>query len=465
METDTLAPPETKPAQIPFKYHKGKGLFGDAMEFLENTAEFCTKYADTKGDWYAIRILMVRKLFISFRPEVLSYVLQKNAKNYQKGLAYNDMKLFLGEGLVTSEGDFWRRQRRIVQPAFTKTNLAKLFDGMAAESERYFQEMKARTTKGETLDMALEMMHVTANIVMTSLFSKTNDRDQEQMYESMEYMQSVVLKHLYHPYLKPWYYVDGTMKKFNGMKKELDDMMYGWIEERRKMTERPADLLTMLIESTDSETGEGMSDLQLRDEIATLYIAGHETSANALAWTIYELSQKPEIIAKLREEEERVLNGRTPNFQDIMQLTYTKQVLDEGMRLYPPAYVISRLAIEDDIVEGVKVKKDENIYMSIYALHRNPAYWENPTEFNPDRFTPEEVKKRPKMTYMPFGAGARMCIGNHFAMMEMQMILIMFVRNFNFDLTAGFKAEMQPLITLKPKDGIMMEVSPKQPQL
>ena len=308
--------------------------------------------------------------------------------------------------------------------------------------------------------MAHEMMQVTADVVLQTLFTSSNDRDKERMYESMEFLQKMVLRRVYKPYMTPWYFLNGDQWKFNRKKKGLDNLINGMIQQRRELPQdqRPPDLMTMLLETVDEETGEHMPDSQLLDELKTIYIAGHETSANALCWTLYLLSQHPEVMEKLREEEQRVLNGRRPTFHDLMQMQYTKQVIEEGMRLYPPAYTISRCANADDEVEGYHIPKDTIVYMSIYALHRSPKYWDDPEAFKPDRFSPENNTGQEKLSYMPFGAGARMCIGNNFAMMEMQLLLSQLIKSFDFELIQEQTIELEPLVTLKPLYGIQMKV-------
>ena len=264
---------------------------------------------------------------------------------------------------------------------------------------------------------------------------------------------------VHQPYMIPWTFLNGRRRRFWQDLGRFDNTLQEMIGERRKMEQRPPDLLTMLLEAQDEETGEGMSDRQLRDEAITIFAAGHETSANGLAWTLYLLAQHPEMLRKVKAEVQRVLGDGLPQFEDLRNLSYTRQVVEEGMRLYPPAWAIGREAVETDEILGQTIPAKSILFLSIYALHRHPQLWTDPNRFDPDRFAPEQAKERSRWHYLPFGAGPRMCIGNNFALMEMQLLLALLVRQFNFTVAPGFTAELQPLITLKPKHGILLELS------
>ncbi len=438
-------------------YH-GKGWFGFASEIIENIAENTQALEEEYGDFYRVKGL-AKPFYAIFRPSIIKYVLQTNAKNYKKSIAYDQLKIALGNGLVTSEGDFWRKQRRMAQPAFYKERLVALFDMMAAISTDYVQDLEAKLETNKSLEISQEMMTVTADIALQTLFSANDYGNQEEMYRIMVSVQEYVIKRVNQPFKIPLQYINGNHRQFLREKAVFDDLIYRVIQERRSSKEQRNDLLAMLLDATDVDTGEGMSDEQLRDEAITIFSAGHETSANALSWTLYLLSQQPEIAAKIRAEANEVFGDKVPSFQDLHRLNYTKQVVEEGMRLYPPAHALGRENLSDDVLDGVPVAKGSVAFINIYALHRSPKYWEEPERFNPDRFAPEQVKARPKLTYMPFGAGARMCIGNHFAMMEMQLLLAMLVQKFNFRLDESHPIETQPLITLKPKHGIKLFVN------
>ena len=293
---------------------------------------------------------------------------------------------------------------------------------------------------------------------MRTLFSSDNDNNQNQMYHMMSEIQEYVAHRIHHPFQIPFQYINGRHRKFKKYRNDFSASTFQLIEERRQMKNRPADLLSMLLEAKDAETGAQMSDEELRDEVITIFSAGHETSANAMAWTLYLLEKHPEVVEKLRAEEKAVLDGKAPSFADLRQLQYHQQVIEEGMRLYPPAHAIGRQAIAEDEIDGVHIPKNSAFLISVYALQHSPKYWEKPNEFSPERFNPEKVKARPKRTYLPFGAGTRMCIGNHFAIMEMQLLLARLVRHFNFERLSNESIPFQPLITLKPKEDIQLKL-------
>ncbi|MEM9933805.1 MAG: cytochrome P450 [Bacteroidota bacterium] len=443
---------------IKLKLYKGKNILGIATDFIANTPDFIHRKEEELGDFYQVKV-PVRELFVTFRPSVIKRVLQTNARNYKKSVAFQHLKSFVGEGLVTSEGDLWKKQRKISQPVFYKANLQNLITGMGEVAEAYYQDLASRVREEDSVNMAMEMMQVTADVVMRTLFSSAKGFDKQQMYESVGFGQEVIIKRIYMPFQKQMDVLTGKDRKFEQTKKAFDDMIFSLIRERKANPGNQVDLLSMMLNARYADTGEPMEEQQLRDELVTFYLAGHETSANALSWTLYLMAKQPDIIEKVRAEEARVLNGKLPTMDDLKKLTYTRQVLEEGLRLYPPAYVVSREAIGEDIMEGVKIPAGSTIYLSFYALQRSPQYWEEPNSFRPDRFSPEN--KIPRHAYMPFGAGARMCIGNHFAMMEMQILLSMLIRRFDIGLLSDKPISMQPLVTLKPKNGIMMRIKPR----
>lgn len=427
-------------------------------EFLTDPLKFTVEQSQKLGGLFRVPFYY-RKMFILTDLEAIRHVLVNNQKNYRKSPAYSQLKQALGNGLVTSEGEFWRHQRRLAQPIFYKSQMDGLFKTMGEVATNYFKKLEHRVDENGDIDLTKEMMNITADIVLKTLFSSDNPSNQKEMYETMEIAQNYIMHRVTNPHLIPINYINGKHWRFKKTMKLFDQNVLDLIKERRTDPDPPHDLLTMLLMAKDEDTGEGMSDKQLRDEAITVYSAGHETSANALAWTIFLLSKKPEIVQKIRDEVDQYLTDEIPTFEDIRNLKYTQQVIEEGMRLYPPAYAVGRENIKEDEIIGYKIPRKSIIFISIYALHRDPKFWENPEEFDPSRFEPEKVKQRPRLAYLPFGAGPRMCIGNHFAMMEMQLILALWVKKFRFSLDENHPIEMNPLITLKPKYGIKMNVA------
>jgi cytochrome P450 len=425
-------------------------------EVAKDMLRYNEKLEKVYGDTYQIDLAYLQ-LYVTSNPDLIKQILQTNHKNYVKSLAYDKLKMGLGNGLVTSEGDYWRKQRRLSQPVFYKNNLENLFVDMGRTTTEFLNTMEQ--LRGSELDISKLMMEITATIVLRSLFNVEESQSLDKIYESVEVMQRYIIKHVQSPIFSPLYYLTSSHQEFKMSMKNMDDLVYGMMHERRESGEKKADLLQMLMDVEDADTGEKMTDLQLRDELITLFSAGHETSANTLGWTFYMLAQHPEIVEKIRAEVNRILpNKEMPTFEQLREMTYTEQVINEGMRLFPPAWVIGRRALEDDEFEGFEIKKDVNILCEIYLMQRSEKLWDKPDEFNPDRFSAEAVKARPRHHFVPFGAGPRMCIGNHFAMMEMQLLMATIVQRFDFSVVESHKVELDALITLRPKYGIKLKI-------
>ncbi|MEO7109636.1 MAG: cytochrome P450 [Polyangiaceae bacterium] len=409
-------------------------------------------------------------------PVAIKHVLLDNVKNYVKSRNYSGIKLLLGNGLLTSEGDFWRRQRKLSQPAFHRDRMNGFVESMALATDaaivRWNEMGKGRSFE---VDVHEEMTRLTFHIVGLTLLSQDLLGDAEvtgkaltvAMYFANEYAESLVALPLWVPTPKN--------RSFVKARAALDQMVFRIIAERRarrvaeesddpkspgNKAKSKGDLLDMLMEARDEETGEGMSDRQLRDEVMTLILAGHETTANALTFTFYLLSKHPEILRKLQNEVREVLGDRSPQLSDLPKLSLTKRVLEESMRLYPPAWMFERQALEDDEINGFHVPKGSVIGVCTYVLHRDPDNFENPEGFDPDRFL-GDPKDRAKYTYLPFGGGTRVCIGNAFAMMEAQIVLAKIVQSYRFDLLPNTKLELDPVITLRPRGGLKMKLSPR----
>lgn len=397
-------------------------------------------------------------------PEVVKHVLVDNPKGYTKSRNYLGLKVVLGEGLLTSEGEHWRRQRKLAQPAFHRDKLA----GFAASMSMATRDMLTRWTK-EGAEGAFcihaEMMRLTFRIVGLTLFSSDVDGDAKDVGHALEvamhwandYAESMIR-------IPPYIPTPGNVR-FKRAKKTLDDVVFRLIAERRadaaKTGDFGGDLLGMLMASTEEGSSSGMDDQQLRDEIITMILAGHETTANLLSWTFSLLSKHPEIERRVREEARRVLGDRDPVLEDVKSLEYTKMVIEEALRLYPPAWVFERQAIAPDTLGGYAIEPGAIIGLCPYVLHRHPDHWENPEGFDPERFRPERAEKRPRYAYLPFGGGPRTCVGNHFAMMEAQILLAMIVREQRLELDASHPVVLDPVITLRPKHGIKVRRRPQ----
>ena len=435
--------------------YKGHWLWKSTFELMKDPIQFYKERMAAEGDTFYVSFPGA-KILMTGDPELIKHLLQTNHKNYEKDSGYDQLALFLGRGLVTSRGDFWRKQRRIAQPAFYKSTLLELYKSMQEVTADLIKELD--TKRGQAIDMSQVMMAVTAKVAMKTLFSKDLEGDLSGIYESISYAQEYVMGRFFNPLSIPLTYINGKNRRFKKHKAYIDTLIDGLIEERIASKETYPDLLQMLLDARYEDTGEPMPRRLLIDELVTIFSAGHETSSNGLTWTLYLLSQHPDILAKLKQEINSVIGEGMPAFEDLRQLTYTKQVLEESMRLFPPVWAVGRYAKEEDTWQGQTIKKNTVTASLIYLLHHNPKIWEDPETFNPDRFTPERVKARPKHHYQPFLSGPRMCIGNHFAMMEMQLILPMLLKNFDFELVKNQRIELEPLVTLRPKYGMKMKV-------
>jgi cytochrome P450 len=392
-------------------------------------------------------------LFFINDPELIRDVLVTNQKNFHKSRGLERAKRLLGNGLLTSEGEFHLRQRRLAQPAFHRQRIAAYGSTMVEFAER----ARTRWKDGATLDMHTEMMRLTLDIVAKTLFDADVDAEAAEIgkamttaFESFNYAMIPFTEYLDHVPIPP-------VRRFNSARDRLDKTIFRLIAERRASGEDRGDLLSMLLLAQDTEgDGTGMSDAQLRDEALTIFLAGHETTANALTWTWYLLSQHPEVEKRFHAEIDS-LNGVSPTIDDLARLPYTRMVLAESMRLYPPAWAIGRRALDAFQMREFNVPAGAVVLMSQYVMHRDARYFPDPDRFDPERWTPEAQASRPKFSYFPFGGGARVCIGEQFAWMEGILLLATIGQRWKMRLVPDQIVDVQPLITLRPRFGMRME--------
>jgi cytochrome P450 len=395
-------------------------------------------------------------------PDLIWHVLVENQRNYEKRTrGYLKLRLVLGDGLLTSNGAHWLRQRRIAQPAFHRDRLAGLVSVFSRAAQDMVAAWQAPAERGEAIDVAQEMMRVTLRIAAETLLSADVTRDADAVGRSL----TLVLGHTMGliTSLVPYHDRLPTPRnlRFREALADLDRVVLGIIAERRRASSPGADLLGMLMSARDEETGEGMTDRQLRDEVMTIFLAGHETTANALAWTLLLVSEHPEERQRLEAEVDGVAGTGPVTVGHLPALPRVEMVLKESMRLYPPVWILGRSAVKPDEVAGVRVPAGGFVFVSPWLTHRHPAYWPDPLEFRPERFTPDASRRIPHGAYLPFSAGPRLCIGNHFAMMEAQVILAAILARFRLTLCPGHPVVPQPLITLRPKHGIRMHLRPR----
>lgn len=423
---------------------------GGLLDFRRDPLVFLRSLATEHGDLVRFRLGPAEVLLVN-DPDLIRDVLITHDRRFSKGPGLRVAERLLGKGLLTSEGDFHRRQRRLAQPAFHRQRVAGYARVMAAFSE----EQQARWSEGQALDLAHEMRALTLRIAAKTLFDTEVESEvrsiSDALDESLRLFQWATL-----PFAADVERVVPFMtRRFNKAKSGLDEIVYRMIRERRASGEDRGDLLSMLLLARDVDgDGGGMTDLQIRDEAMTLLLAGHETTANAFAWTFYLLARHPEVEAKLHAEIDAALAGRLPEETDVPRLPYTRQVLAESMRCYPPAWTLVRRSLDEVPLGERTLAPGSLVMMSPWVTHHDERWYPDPFRFDPDRWSPENAAGRPKFAYYPFGGGSRLCIGEQFAWMEGVLVLATLARKWRFQMQPGFQAKTQPLITLRPRTGI-----------
>jgi cytochrome P450 len=407
------------------------------------------------GNVVAVRFL-IWPTYMIFHPHDIKHVLQENHRNYSKDTyLMHFLSPLLGQGLLTNDGQSWLHQRRLMQPAFHRKQLATFGTLMTGATGVMLERWQNAATREPLLDVATEMMRLTLHIVGQALFSIDLSDETDTVGQAFTALLTPFTDYLYHP-VPPLGFPTPRNRRIQQAIRTLDGVVQEIITEHRRLVDDKDDLLSMLLLARDEETGEGMNDRQVRDEVMTLLLAGHETTSNALTWTWYLLSRHPDAESRLYAELEQVLGGRIPTVEDLPRLAYTRMVLEEALRLYPPAVGFNRKALADDEVGGYVVPANTLIWLSPYMTHRHPDFWENPDVFDPERFSPERSAGRPHFAHFPFGGGPRLCIGSNFAMMEAQLILATIAQRYRLRLVPDYQVEPQVLLTMRPRHGLPM---------
>jgi cytochrome P450 len=436
---------------------KGHWLFGHGQEVSENPLKFYVKYQKEFGDVVKFKTVFGFSWYLVTDPTGIERVLQANQANYRKApIMTSALSLVIGNGLVISEGDFWRRQRRLMQPAFHRQRLALLAETMQDSAAGTAERWEASFIKnGEPFEVTREMTDLTIKIAARTLFGADVSADSARFADALQTALAHVNFKMMYPFAVLDYVPTGRNRRFKEAMKTLDEVVRKIIAERRHSQADKGDLLSMLMLARDEETGEAMTDAQLRDEVLTLLIAGHETTASALSWMWLLLAKNKESFGILRAELDEVLAGKPVTLDALPRLPYTRAVFDETQRLYPPAWGIPRQAVAADEIGGYRIEAGKMVVVSQYIAHRHPAFWENPEKFEPARFLPENSNNRPLFAYFPFGGGARKCIGNHFALMEAQIITATIAQKFAPEF-ADDDPDVDPTFALRPKNGLRL---------
>ena len=429
----------------------GPSGFLSGLPLMREPLVFLEQMFHDHGDVVRMRILNLRVCSIA-HPEGIKHVLQDNHRNYRKSFDYKILARLLGQGLVTSEGSLWLNQRRLMQPMFHRQKVAAFGKLIAECTLEMLDRWRGRAERQEPFDVAPEMMRLTLQIVGQALLSMDLTAQADVIGRNMT-IANERFGNMGLSAFAPWFPTPGNVR-FRKAALALRKIVLDIIAERRRDDRDHADLLSMLLAVRDEETGEGMKDQQLRDEILTLILAGHETTATALSWTCYLLSQNPDAERKLHAELDQALGGRAASVDDLPKLNYTGMVIDEAMRMYPPVWAIGREAVADDEIMGYHIRKGSNLVLSQWLAHHHPAFWENPDRFEPERFSAERASGRPRYAFFPFGGGPRMCIGNLFALTEAQIVLATVAQKYRLRVPASHPIGLQPLVTLRPRYGV-----------
>lgn len=441
------------PGTIPIvsRFHS----FLDSRAMALNPVQVLSKYTALHGETFRFYFGGVKEAIVTTDPAVIQHVLKTNAENYHKSeIQTKRMKHFLGKGLLTLHGEEWRTQRRLIQKGFDRKQLEVLSSIMRDSLDDSLRDFDREARRGP-VDIYPHLMKMTFGMVGRSLFgARLKEADIDFISETISTVQEFMVRQTIQPYLNGWFAVSGELRRHNEMRARADGILLDYIRRRRQ--EAPGhDLLQILMDARYSD-GEGMSDELVTSESMQLLVAGHETSSNALSWLLYLLSSNPDCIERLREEFDSVLGGEPMTYSHVPRLEFATQVVQEGLRLYPPFWMVDRMALADDRAGALDIPRGSTVVVFIYGVHHSPRYWGNPERFDPERFTKANEKLHRPGAWLPFGAGPRGCIGGNYAMLQIFMILSALLKKYDFQLAPGQKIEARPMVILRPKDGIRM---------
>jgi cytochrome P450 len=428
-----------------------------------NPVQVLSAYNERFGDTFRFYLGGIKEAIVTIDPVVIQHVLKTNAENYKKSdIQVKRMGHFLGKGLLTTHGEAWRTQRRLIQKGFDRKQLEALSSIMQDSLSDSLREFDRQVQVGP-VDIYPHLMKMTFAMVARSLFgARLKDEDIDLISHTISTVQEFIVRQTIQPYLNPWFSVSGSLRKHEEMRVRADSVLLEYIRIRRN--EEPGhDLLQTLMDARYSD-GEGMSDELVLSESMQLLVAGHETSSNALSWMLYLLSSRPDCLERVRAEFDAVLGGEPLKFTDVPKFEFTTQVIMEALRLYPPFWMIDREAVADDRVGEVAIPAGSTVIVYVYGAHHAPRYWENPESFDPGRFRKSNEKQPAPFTHIPFGGGPRGCIGGNYAMLQILMVLSTLLGKYDLELAPGQTIEARAMVILRPKDGIRMRFTETIPQ-
>lgn len=431
--------------------------FLDSRDMVRNPVAVFEKYRAQLGPTFTFHFGGVTPAVVSSDPAVVEHVLRANRGNYEKSaIQVERMVEFQGKGLVNSHGDAWLRQRRLLAQVFKPSHLAKLLP----MQQDVLQELMSgldRDAQHGPVDVHQQMVRFTLRLVGRSLFGRSmGDADLKQIGDTISTIQAFIVRQIVQPYKIPWFRLSGLSERHQQVRREADTIVLRHIRARLKQGDSDLDFLRILLETPYQDTGKPIGEPQALIECLQLMVAGNETSSNALTWIFYLLARHPKHILEIRDEIAAVIGDGAIDTHNLHQLEGTMRVIDEALRIYPPFWMIDRLALRDDDIGGVHIPAGAMVIPYIYGTHRNPAYWADADSFDPRRFEPDRCKGRHPFAYIPFGGGPRICIGNNMAMVQMLMIVVAFVRKYDFALTSGPVA-IQPMMLLRPSGAVTMK--------
>ncbi len=413
---------------------------------VRNPPEYFLQVARRYG---GVVTLSPQRIFLVTHPDYVKHVVQDNHTNYIKGPWYKVLKPLMGDGLFSSDGELWKRQRRLVQPAFQRKHHPMMAGIIGDATGSMLQRWEANASRGEAIDARGEIILLTLEILLRTMFSGDLIGYEQELREAViEYERHMDLVSAVNSVKLPAWFPTTGRRRFQGAVRTLERFIFRVVEERRRTQTDNGDLVSLLLWARDEETGESMSDRQIRDELMTMLQAGHDTVSDAIAWTWYLMAKHPDARQRVEQEVDSTLGGRPPRFEDLPALAYTNRVILESMRVYPPAWVFARTPVADDVIGGYHIPAKSLVVISPYVTHRMAELWENPEIFDPDRFLPERSEERPRFAYYPFSAGPRQCVGAGVAMLEAQMIISMAAQKYQLTAPPGFSAGLRPRISL-----------------
>ncbi len=434
---------------------KGYPFLGVLPGLRRNALRVLVEAEREYGDVVCLRV-GAKRVYLLNHPDHVKRILQDNSRNYRLTPYYEKLRPLFGHGLLTSEGDLWNRQRVLVQPALQRHQLEAMMPLMTAAVAAMLEGWKVVAAQRGALDVAQEMIRLTLGIVARTMFGAEAHQAADDLGRTITFLLEAVVERTMALTDLGERLPTPRNRRFRDALRALDDFVSGLIDERRRGRCNGPDLLSVLLEARERDGSAGMGETVLHDQVKTMLVSGSVTTSNALTWTWYLLSQHPETAGRLDAEIDEVLGGCSPAVDDLRRLRYARMVIQEALRLFPPTWRLARMTIDDDEFGGYRIAAGSIVVFSPYLMHRHPGFWQEPDHFAPERFAPEAIGERPRFAYFPFSGGPRACIGAHFAMMEMQVIVSMVAQRFRLRLVPGHPIDVENIATLRPRHGLRM---------